>query len=369
MKELNIAGAIIAGRRERGLTQEDLAEYMGVSKASVSKWETGQSYPDITLLPRLATYFNISVDKLIGYQPQLTKEAIRVKYQGFCSDFAEKPFTQVYARVQKLSWEYYSCFPLLLQMGGLMVNHCNLASAEEKPEVIAWTKSILQRIKAESQDFELSRMANHLEAACCLISGEAAQVVELLEESNIPYLDNSTLISSAYMMLNKPDKARASLQMQNFQNVLLLIQSLIGLQQIDAVNSERTKVIESRLFAIIEAFNLEKLHPIMSLSAYLSTAQVNAVLGDREKTYDMLHRYVLAVEKMEFPLKLHTDEFYTDLDKYLDSLDLGVNAPLGDKMMRKNIGQGVIENPAFTAIREEAAYHSIVQRLKSYLDL
>lgn len=43
MKEINIARTIIDKRKEKGITQEDLAEYIGVSKASVSKWETGVS--------------------------------------------------------------------------------------------------------------------------------------------------------------------------------------------------------------------------------------------------------------------------------------------------------------------------------------
>ena len=71
MKELNIGRILIENRHKRGITQEDLAEYMGVSKASVSKWETATTYPDITLLPRLASYFNISIDEFIGYEPQI----------------------------------------------------------------------------------------------------------------------------------------------------------------------------------------------------------------------------------------------------------------------------------------------------------
>ena len=55
---------IMQGRKAKGITQEELAQFMGVSKAAVSKWETGQSYPDITYLPQLAAYFNISVDEL-----------------------------------------------------------------------------------------------------------------------------------------------------------------------------------------------------------------------------------------------------------------------------------------------------------------
>lgn len=43
MKKLNIGRILIEKRHERGITQEKLAEYIGVSKASVSKWETGVS--------------------------------------------------------------------------------------------------------------------------------------------------------------------------------------------------------------------------------------------------------------------------------------------------------------------------------------
>ena len=69
MKAINIARKLVTKRREKGITQEDVALYIGVSKASVSKWETGKSYPDITFLPQLATYFNVSIDELMGYSP------------------------------------------------------------------------------------------------------------------------------------------------------------------------------------------------------------------------------------------------------------------------------------------------------------
>ena len=55
---------------------------MLVTKASVSKWESGQSYPNILLLPKLATFFNVTVDELIGYEPQLSLEQIK-KYMRF----------------------------------------------------------------------------------------------------------------------------------------------------------------------------------------------------------------------------------------------------------------------------------------------
>lgn len=53
-------------RLEKGLTQEEVAEYLHVTAQSVSKWERTESYPDITLLPALANIFSTSVDLLLG---------------------------------------------------------------------------------------------------------------------------------------------------------------------------------------------------------------------------------------------------------------------------------------------------------------
>ena len=55
-------------RKINNMTQEQLAEVMGVSTASVSKWETGQSAPEISALIALADYFDVSVDTLLGHE-------------------------------------------------------------------------------------------------------------------------------------------------------------------------------------------------------------------------------------------------------------------------------------------------------------
>lgn len=56
-------------RKAKGITQSELADYLGVSFQSVSKWENGTSMPDITLLPKLSEYFKVSVDEILGLKP------------------------------------------------------------------------------------------------------------------------------------------------------------------------------------------------------------------------------------------------------------------------------------------------------------
>lgn len=50
-------------RRARGITQQQLADIVGTSYQNISKWENGVTMPDITVLPVLADYFQISVDR------------------------------------------------------------------------------------------------------------------------------------------------------------------------------------------------------------------------------------------------------------------------------------------------------------------
>ena len=58
------------------LTQEDVAEYLGVTPQSVSKWERSECFPDITLLPALANIFETSIDLLIGMDTVKAKETL-----------------------------------------------------------------------------------------------------------------------------------------------------------------------------------------------------------------------------------------------------------------------------------------------------
>ncbi len=76
--ELNLGTSIRRLRTERGMTQEELAAFAGVSFQAVSKWECGTTTPDISLLPKLAVFFGVRIDDLFGITDE--DELERVDY-------------------------------------------------------------------------------------------------------------------------------------------------------------------------------------------------------------------------------------------------------------------------------------------------
>ena len=73
---LAIGQRIKAFRKEKDITQEQLAEMLGVSCQSVSRWESGVCYPDMELLPVLAEIFAVTVDKLLGVDGMAEKRKV-----------------------------------------------------------------------------------------------------------------------------------------------------------------------------------------------------------------------------------------------------------------------------------------------------
>lgn len=69
--DMTIGKRIALLRKEKGLTQEELANAMGVSPQAVSKWENDQTCPDISALPKLARFLGVTVDELLEGKQEL----------------------------------------------------------------------------------------------------------------------------------------------------------------------------------------------------------------------------------------------------------------------------------------------------------
>lgn len=86
---MNLGTKIRKLRKSKDISQEVLAQLLGVSFQAVSKWETGTSLPDITLIPAIASFFGVSTDELFDYN-RLTAEK---KITSICAEAAAHRIT------------------------------------------------------------------------------------------------------------------------------------------------------------------------------------------------------------------------------------------------------------------------------------
>lgn len=102
---MNIGKNIIAFRKDAGMTQEDLANQIGVSAQAVSKWETGVSMPDILLLPVIADVFGITVDEIYTGKKE-NAEPKQAKHYSF-SELPEVLYENL-LEIDSYAWEHES---------------------------------------------------------------------------------------------------------------------------------------------------------------------------------------------------------------------------------------------------------------------
>ena len=364
MKEINIAGVLTAKRREKGTTQDVLAEYIGVSKASVSKWETGQSYPDITFLPMLASYFNISIDELMGYMPQMERGDIKKLYHRLAEDFSAKPFDEVFVECREIIRKYFSCFPLLLKMAALLMNHCMLPQNQQmRNEILSEAAGLCRRVRTECNDVWLSKEAVSLEAACRLMLNQPQEVLDLMGEEARLLSADETLISQAYQMIGNTQKAKEVMQIVIYQHLLILAGSTASYLMLCADDEKRTDEIIRRVLSMADTYHLEELHSNTMAQVYLAAAQVCCLQGREEKALEMLRRY--ADLCMRFSYTLHSDDYFDSLEKWFGHLDLGADAPRSEKVIRESMLLAVTQNPAFSSLTDNSLYQNIIETLKA----
>ena len=363
----NLARNISLLRKERKLTQDQLAEYLGVTKASVSKWETGQSYPDFPLLPQIATYFGVTVDQLIGYEPQLSKERIRTECAALRSAFATKDFDSTLAACHRLVHDYYSCYPLLAQMASLYVNHLDKAPTDEaRAQLIAEALELCSRVREHSTIPADIKMVNALEASLLLMQGKATDAVTLLENTITPEVGDTIILASAYSMIGQPGKAQAVHQSTLLQSLAVCVNTLAIMGMESVADPQRLAIIHQRTRALMDAFDFDHVY-LNSAACHLQFAQAFAQAGQTDQAFTCLNDYVRACRALEFPLRLHGDAFFDHLDEWAETLTSGDAAPRSDQAVKESLVTSVKDNPLLATLADDPRFACVLANLEDLL--
>ena len=380
--DLPIGEEIARRRKQRGITQQELAVFMNVSKASVSKWETGQSYPDITSLPLLAAYFDCSVDELLILDSQLSTKEIQRIYQLLKDAFQTKTPSEVLALAQSFIKRYYSCYPFLLQMGSFYLNHWDLLpdvpvadSTEGHPSEEALMEAkkttylkeaeiLYQRIIAHG-DNALAQQAQQIEAYCLLMRNKPDEVLAILGTKTLSFLPSEPLIAAAFQQKNQLQQAEIVTQSAIYQYLILFMSLLTNYLAMLTQDEEQLEKTFARGLALSESFQLAQLHPL-SLLNFLSAGMVSfAALEKESLLLQALTLYVKTLADTPEEIVLKGDDYFNSIDEWISELELGSQIPRNSGSVKKQFLAVAQLTPLFEPYQEKPPFKELFQRLSN----
>ena len=193
-------------RRERSLTQEQLAAALGVTSAAVSKWETNAAIPDVAMLCPLARMLGITVDALLDFRPALEQEEINVLLEDRRKLFEEKRLGEALLR------EYPDDLRLKCAIAGLYILYLT-ASLEEAwmEEQTARAAALLEQSR-ESTDPGLAASARSMLMNLYVMQGELDKALAILDEE--PEAKINAEMARANILLRKGELDEAEKRYQ-----------------------------------------------------------------------------------------------------------------------------------------------------------
>jgi len=365
--QLKIGEMILELRKERQIRQEELADFLGVTKASVSKWETRQSYPDILLLPQIAAYFNISIDELMGYVPQLSKEQITKLYLDLADAFAEEPFEDVMRRSKELVKEYYSCYPFLINIAFLWTNHHMLASeAERRQEILEDIIALCDHIQSNSDDMGLQQYALVLKSMIQIQVGKSTEVIEALKplaDMLLNRLSAESVLIMAYQGVGDIFHAKQYNQVMMYSNMMNMIEQSITYINLNLDQKELCDEMIDRTDKVIRIYQMDELNPNTVLQFCYQKAVYYAMLGEADKAIEALDSFTTkSIQFLRGEIRWHGDKIFNLMDEWVEELPLAGNAPRNRKVVHDSLSQA-LENPAFDTIRERPEFRRMIRTI------
>lgn len=135
-------------RREKDITQETLAEFLGVTFQSISKWEREESHPDITLLPAIAGFFNVSIDELMGVNKAQDEEEIKRLLQEH-DNFTDTKL--ILKAITNLREKYPTDFRVQLRWMGYLIFFDDYDTLEQRiPQIMSIYQNIQNNCTKDS---------------------------------------------------------------------------------------------------------------------------------------------------------------------------------------------------------------------------
>ena len=360
--ELNMGTKIIALRKAKGMTQEQLAAALGVSAPAVSKWETDSSYPDITLLCPLARALGTDVDNLLTFEEELSQEKLGQHMVEIIELARQGKVLQAEEKLNALLHRYPSDIPLKFSaIAALSFFEMNLDLGAGEGEEMK-TQQDRQRLTKQKKQLAQAvhddgNPAYYLSSVSMLVSlalaeGELEEAEKLLKENITNTADFTALWVKLHLKKGERDQALQTLQRQAYKLVSDLRTCLICLMGED-IGLERDNVVE--ICGILE--KIDAMFSVWGNMGVALFAEVYLREGEQEKALEYLEQLVDQMTGQMVP------------PNPLVFAPAIVPGKVGwSREMKLVVLQALEKDACFEPLRSQERFQAIVSRMKKAID-
>lgn len=260
---MQIGQVIRQYRKQKDMTQEEMANCLGVTAPAVNKWENGNSMPDITLLAPIARLLGISLDTLLSFREELTQEEIQDIIYTVNSVLREKPFAEAFEWAKEKIEQYPNCAPLYLETAVLLnAERMKQPDTDERYDttINQWFTRALgsekEQIRTMAADGLFNLYLNKKQY------DKAEECLMYFSEQNPERKRKQAVIYSRTDRREEAYKTYEELLFSMYQMTDLLLASIGMLAQQDQ-NMDKLRMIVEKASALAEIFDMGVYHKVV----------------------------------------------------------------------------------------------------------
>lgn len=361
MKKIQAGEIIRELRKNKGITQEQLAEVLEVSTPAISKWESCQTNPDISILPIIARFFNVSIDFLLGFSSEVSDEEIKI----ICDDVQRKFRNQKLEKAKKEWSNYLRQFPTnhRLRYKLAVIGVFNLDKAQSLEEMYSFANKLISIFEQCSNSDELEiKQGSYFQMANLYIAlqnfDKAQTILAQIPKQSV---NTSSLLSMVYINKGNFEQANRNIQEsihRSLADIIIELSNMISIHHLNESNSEEIIELFSKQKQLISIFGLE---PIYGIGLGLQYALQLAQNGEYERARAELKQVIDILEKYpQRAISIENIDFFKDIDsktELVNNHEFQINA------------YRVLVNQIFGVIGENDSFQELEFQLEQALSM
>lgn len=351
MNRLNIGETILQLRKEKDLTQEQLAFMVGISAGAVSKWETGNSMPDISLLAPLARALNTSLDILLSFHKELSEiETAKIK-EELIKVFLNEGYAVGESKCEKYLKEYPNSIHLKVVVAGMIEMY--LMMSEDNSEEFIKTKReeslALFKQVADSRDPKYTSMALFSISHINMMLENYEESEKALKE--IPQIIDPMILYPTLLIKQGKTKDAMKLcsnKLLNYINNSSLM--LITMARISKIEQNYEKAI----LYLDASYKMQNIFKLGLDSVAYNFIKLYIEIDEKEVAAKWFKTYVEGLISWVYDYHSNT---------YFEKIELEVK-PEEQKIIQKKLIQSIIDENEFKSLTGILEYEKAIKELK-----